>query len=136
MKNKNDNKRKPWVNWALFISTVVVVFILGLFASSIIERRNEGMYTLQMVKPIADSEPRNEVWGENFPREYETYLATLDTNFASKHGGSMKIDYLEKYPELVVMWAGYGFSKDYNQGRGHAYAIKDIRNMKGEIEDY
>ena len=26
------------------------------------------------------------------------------------------------------MWAGYGFSKDYNQGRGHGYAIEDIRN--------
>jgi nitrite reductase (cytochrome c-552) len=37
------------------------------------------------------------------------------------------IDYLEKYPELVVMWAGYAFSRDYNQGRGHYYAIKDIR---------
>lgn len=128
MENKNDSRRKPWVNWTLFISTVIVVFILGLFASSIVERRSEGMYTLQMVKPIADYEPRNEVWGENFPREYETYLATLDTNFASKHGGSKMVDYLEKYPELVVMWAGYGFSKDYNQGRGHAYAIKDIRN--------
>ncbi|MBU1399348.1 MAG: ammonia-forming cytochrome c nitrite reductase subunit c552, partial [Bacteroidetes bacterium] len=128
MENKNDSRRKPWVNWTLFISTVIVVFILGLFASSIVERRSEGMYTLQMVKPIADYEPRNEVWGENFPREYETYLATLDTNFASKHGGSKMVDYLEKYPELVVMWAGYSFSRDYNQGRGHAYSVKDIRN--------
>ncbi len=81
-----------------------------------------------MVKPIDDWEPRNEVWGENFPREYESYLKTLDTDFSSKHGGSKMIDYLEQYPELVVLWAGYGFSKDYNQGRGHAYAIEDIRN--------
>lgn len=120
-------KKKPWLTWVLFISTVVVVFIIGLFASSIIERRGEAA-TLQMVKPIADWEPRNEKWGENYPREYETYMKTLDTNFASKHGGSAMIDYLEKYPELVVMWAGYPFSKDYNQGRGHAYAVKDIRN--------
>jgi nitrite reductase (cytochrome c-552) len=26
------------------------------------------------------------------------------------------------------MWAGYGFAKDYNQGRGHGYAIEDLRN--------
>ncbi|NWG26900.1 MAG: ammonia-forming cytochrome c nitrite reductase [Ignavibacteriaceae bacterium] len=120
-------KEKPWVAWIIFFATVVVVFLLGLLASTIIERRGEAIYTLQMLKPINEWEPRNEVWGENFPREYESYLKTLNTDFASKHGGSKKIDYLEKYPELVVMWAGYAFSKDYNQGRGHAYAIEDIR---------
>ena len=120
-------KNKPWLGWLLFFATAVVVFLVGLFASSIIERRSETA-TLQMVKPIKDWEPRNEVWGENYPREFESYLKTLHTDFASKHGGSKMIDYLEKYPELVVMWAGYAFSKDYNQGRGHGYAIEDIRN--------
>ncbi|NWF88695.1 MAG: ammonia-forming cytochrome c nitrite reductase [Ignavibacteriaceae bacterium] len=122
-------KQKPWVGWGLFLATVVLVFLIGLFASSIIERRSESVYTLQMVKPINDWEPRNEIWGENFPREYETYKNTLDTNYASKHGGAVMIDYLEKYPELVVMWAGYAFSKEYNQGRGHAHAINDIRKI-------
>jgi len=120
-------KNKPWLGWLLFFATAIVVFLVGLFASSIIERRGESA-TLQMIKPIKDWEPRNEVWGENYPREFESYLKTLDTDFASKHGGSKMIDYLEKYPELVVMWAGYAFSKDYNQGRGHGYAIQDIRN--------
>jgi nitrite reductase (cytochrome c-552) len=40
----------------------------------------------------------------------------------------MMIDMLEVDPRLVVLWAGYGFSKDYNQGRGHYYAIYDIRH--------
>lgn len=120
-------KNKPWLGWMLFLGTAVIVFLVGLFASSIIERRGESA-TLQTIKPIKDWEPRNEVWGENYPREFESYLKTLETNYTSKHGGSKMIDYLEKYPELVVMWAGYGFSKDYNQGRGHGYAIQDIRN--------
>ena len=119
-------KNKPWLGWVLFFATAVVVFLVGLFASSIIERRGETA-TLQMIKPLKDWEPRNEVWGENYPREFESYLKTLKTDYASKHGGSKMIDYLEKYPELVVMWAGYAFSKDYNQGRGHGYAIEDIR---------
>lgn len=121
-------KNKPWLGWVIFLGTAVVVFLLGLFASSIIERRGEYA-ALQVIKPINEWEPRNEVWGENYPREYETYLKTLETNFASKHGGSKKIDYLEKYPELVVLWAGYAFSREYNQGRGHAHAIEDIRNI-------
>ncbi len=123
----SSGNSKLKLNWIIFVVVAIVVFVLGLLTTSIIERRSET-YTLQMVKPISDTETRNEVWGQNFPREYETYMQTLETDFASKHGGAKMIDYLEKYPELVVMWAGYGFSKDYNQGRGHAYAIKDIRN--------
>lgn len=121
-------KAKPWMAWVFFSGTVVVVFLLGLFASSIIERRNES-FTLQMLKPLADWEPRNEVWGENFPREFETYMKMNDTTFKSKYAGSAKVDYLKEYPELVVLWAGYAFSKEYNQARGHSYAITDIRNI-------
>lgn len=121
-------KNKPWLGWVLFIATVIIVFLIGLFASSIIERRGEA-FTLQQVKPIADWEPRNEVWGENYPREFESYLKTLDTTFASKHGGSVMRDYLSESPELIIMWAGYAFSKEYNSPRGHAYAIKDVRNI-------
>ncbi|MCZ7613834.1 MAG: ammonia-forming cytochrome c nitrite reductase subunit c552 [Ignavibacteriaceae bacterium] len=130
MKTLNEIiKAKPWVAWVIFIATVVVVFFIGLLASTIIERRGEALYTLQMLKPLNEWEPRNEVWGENFPREYESYLKTLETNFASKHSGSVMIDYLDKYPELVVLWAGYAFSREYNQGRGHAHAIEDIRKI-------
>jgi len=121
-------KNKPWLGWVLFLVSVVVVFLLGLFASSIIERRGES-FTLQQVKPIADWEPRNEVWGENYPREYETFRQTLDTTYASKYAGSVMRDYLSDSPELVIMWAGYAFSKEYNSPRGHAYAVKDIRHI-------
>jgi len=38
------------------------------------------------------------------------------------------VDMLEESPEMVVLWAGYLFSRDYNQGRGHYYAVEDIRN--------
>lgn len=113
----------------LFIGISVVVFVLGIFTATIIERRGESVYRLQMVKQIKDWEPRNEVWGENFPREYESYRKTLDTNFMSKYGGSGFRDYLQESPELVVLFGGYGFSREYNQARGHAYAIKDVRNI-------
>lgn len=46
----------------------------------------------------------------------------------SKHAGAKKIDMLARYPEMVVLWAGYAFSRDYVQARGHYYALTDIRN--------
>jgi len=120
-------RKKPWVAWLIFLATVVVVFILGLFASSIIERRSESKVYFQTVREIPDFEPRNEIWGENFPREYETYVNTLDTSFMSKYGGSATRDALSEQPEMVVLWAGYAFSREYKQSRGHYYAINDIR---------
>ena len=124
---KDIVKDRPWVGWVLFFVTMAVVFVLGLFASSVAERRGETVFVFQPVKPIPDWEPRNEVWGSNYPREFETYRSTLDTGFHSKYGGSATIDYLKDDPALVVLWAGYPFSKDYNQGRGHYHAITDIR---------
>ena len=82
-----------------------------------------------MLKIFKNSEPRNEVWGKSYPRQYETYMDTKDTSFKSKYNGGAMIDMLEVDPRLVVLWAGYGFSKEYNQGRGHAYAIEDMRNI-------
>ena len=121
-------EKKPWLNWVLFFATVIIVFLIGLLASSIVERRSEAQLYFQMVSPIPEWEPDNAVWGENFPRQYESYMLTADTSFRSKYAGSKMIDYLEQYPELVVMWAGYPFSRDYNQGRGHYYAVTDVRN--------
>lgn len=127
-KIKDIISEKPYMAWVLFGVTVVVVFLAGLFGASIIERRSESQNLLLAAKPIKEWEPRNEVWGEAFPRQYESYIETLDTSFASKYGGSAMVDMLKREPNLVVLWAGYAFSRDYNQGRGHYYAIKDIRN--------
>ena len=121
-------EKKPWLSWVLFFATVIIVFLIGLLASSIVERRSEAQLYFQMVSPIPDWEPDNAVWGANFPRQYESYMKTADTSFRSKYAGSVMIDYLEQYPELVVMWAGYPFSRDYNQGRGHYYSVTDVRN--------
>lgn len=122
-----NSKRSPLLNWGIFIATVVVVFLLGLLASSILERRTEAAYVNVPKKEIKEFEPRNEVWGENYPREFQSYYETADTSFQSKYNGSAMIDMLEVDPRLVVLWAGYGFAKDYNQGRGHYYAVTDLQ---------
>ena len=127
--SKKDSKSQKGLTVFIFIITVIAVFLLGLFASSVIERRAETVSKLQMIKKIDKWETRNEIWGESFPKEYETYLKTLDTSFISKYAGSGWRDYLKESPNLVILWAGYGFAKEYNQARGHAHAIKDIRNI-------
>jgi nitrite reductase (cytochrome c-552) len=118
---------KPWLGWILFSLTALVVFVLGLLTSNIIERRTEAQFLDQKKVDIQQFEPRNVVWGQNYPKEYESYMKTKDTSFVSKYNGNAHIDQLEQFPDLVVLWAGYGFSKDYNQPKGHVYAITDIQ---------
>ncbi|MDR0835398.1 MAG: ammonia-forming cytochrome c nitrite reductase [Tannerella sp.] len=119
-------KQKPVIGWLLFGVAMVVVFLLGLLAASITERRAEvaTLYGNKKVD-IKGIEARSEIWGENFPREYETWKRTADMDFRSKHQGNMESDVLEARPDMVVLWAGYAFAKDYKAPRGHKHAIED-----------
>lgn len=49
-------------NKVLFVVTILVVFLLGLLASSIINRKNEAKYKYVPQVDIGENEPRNEVW--------------------------------------------------------------------------
>ncbi|MDF9828990.1 nitrite reductase (cytochrome c-552) [Parabacteroides sp. PF5-6] len=122
-------KRKPLIGWGIFGVVMVAVFVLGILAASITERRAEiaTLFNNKKVE-IAGIEPHNELWGTNYPREYATWKKTADMDFRSKHLGNMPEDVLESRPEMVVLWAGYAFAQDYSAPRGHAYAIEDIRS--------
>lgn len=122
-------RKKPIIGWGLFLAVMVGVFLLGILAASITERRAEIATLFNNKKiDILGIEPRNEIWGENYPREYETWKKTKDMDFKSKHLGNMPEDVLESRPEMVVLWAGYAFSQDYSAPRGHMHAIEDITN--------
>lgn len=125
---KQLTETRPWVGWLLFLLTVIVVFLLGLLASSIMERRAEAQFVYTPKVEYEPLEPRNEIWGQNFPKEYQTYIQTADTTFKTLFNGNHLEDVLEANPKIVILWAGYAFSRDYNTPRGHFYAITDVRN--------
>lgn len=119
--------RKPWVGWALFLGTALVIFLLGLLASSVMERRTEALYVDRPIIPIEPLEPRSEVWGLNYPAQYESFLQTKDTTFGGSSYGPGQVDVVKNYPNLAILWAGYAFAWDYSKPQGHYYAISDIR---------
>lgn len=128
--SSNDNRKmKPWVAWLLFFVTVGIVFILGMLAASITQRRAEVVSILNNKKlNITGIESRNEIFAENYPREYESWIKTADTTFQSEFNGSSVVDVLAQRPEMVILWAGYAFSKDYGTPRGHMHAVEDIHH--------
>ena len=72
---------------------------------------------------------QNEKFAEDFPKEYQTWAMTEDTSFVSKYNSSQEVDVLAQRPEMVILWAGYAFSREYNTPRGHRHAVEDLRKI-------
>lgn len=116
-----------WAGAAVLVSAAGAVLVIGLLAVSIMERRWEAQRPTMVATPIAEWEPDNAVWGQSYPRQYESYLRTRVTDTKTKFGGADPRDYLEEDPYQVILFAGYGFSKEYLQARGHYHAAHDVR---------
>ncbi|QYK49307.1 MAG: ammonia-forming cytochrome c nitrite reductase subunit c552 [Phycisphaeraceae bacterium] len=63
-------------------------------------------------------------WGMNWPHHFEQYKQTAGDRF---YGGSsaMPQSKLDSSPWLKRLYAGYAFSIDYREARGHAYMLYD-----------
>ncbi len=120
-------KKRPWMGWLLFFGTMGIVFLLGVFTYTIIENRTAGQFAYVTTTDLDPLEPRAEAWGRFFPRQFNTYAQMADTSFRSKHLGSQRRDLLDQNPRMVILFAGYGFSRDYNSARGHYYSVQDVR---------
>ena len=68
-------------------------------------------------KEIGD--PRNDQFEQNHPDQYHSWRQTSESEAIE--------DALKEDPNMVILWAGYGFAKDYNKARGHFYALDDVR---------
>ena len=124
-------KLKSWQGWILFGGSIVVVFILGLLVSSLMERRAEVASVFNNKRTVFEDSivAQNEKFKADYPREYETWAQTEDTSFVSKYNSSQEVDVLAARPEMVVLWAGYAFSRHYNTPRGHKHCIEDLREI-------
>ena len=122
---------KQWQGWILFLGSMAVVFILGLLVSSLMERRAEVASVFNNKRTVFEDEivAQNEKFKADYPREYETWAMTEDTTFKSKYNSSQEVDVLEQRPEMVILWAGYAFSRHYNTPRGHKHALEDMRKI-------
>ena len=115
----------PWIGYLVFLVILVGTFVLGMLVVSVNERRAEAVKR-NVIFEIPSAEMDAAVWGRNFPRQYESWKKTAEATPATKYGGSIQHDYLRKNPQYVVLFAGFGFSKEYVQGRGHHFAIEDV----------
>ncbi len=141
--SSSDSKAPRRGRWLLLIGVAAVSALAAgaavALALNISERKQEARNPFFRVVELTDDTVDPEVWGKNFPLQYDGYKRTVD-QVRTRYGGSEAVPHtptkvdprsvvaqsrLEEDPRLKTMWAGYAFSKDFREERGHAYMLTD-----------
>ena len=122
----------------VLLTSVIVLGGLALLVN-IMERKQEAKNPFYRVVELTDETEDPEIWGKNFPNQYDGYRRTVD-QVRTRYGGSEAVprtpsdvdprsvvsqSKLEEDPRLKTMWAGYAFSIDFREERGHAFMLED-----------
>ncbi|MBI3129456.1 MAG: ammonia-forming cytochrome c nitrite reductase subunit c552 [Candidatus Tectomicrobia bacterium] len=131
-------KRLGFIVLAVVVAAAAMMGGLALLVN-IMERKQEARNPFYRVVDLNDTIEDPAVWGKNFPLQYDRYLRTVD-QVRTRYGGSEALprtpskadprsvvsqSKIEEDPRLKTMWAGYAFSRDFREERGHAYMLED-----------
>lgn len=107
-------KKNRYIVFLIIVSTLA--FIIGCSES-----------TQSSVNDVTISEEELDpaVWGKVFPLQYKSYLKNSEAE-KTDFGGSVKESKFITEPEIKELFKGYGFSKEYNEDRGHTNALQDM----------
>jgi nitrite reductase (cytochrome c-552) len=135
-----SRRRRAWVPFVITAIIAAGAAAGGLaLLVNIWERKSEARHPFFRVVELTDATEDPAVWGRNFPLQFDGYKRTVD-QVRTRFGGSeamprtpTKADprsivaqsRLEEDPRLKTLWAGYAFSRDFREERGHAYMLDD-----------
>lgn len=134
-------RRRRTGRWLVLAGVAAAVATLAVAAllTNIFARQQEARNPFYRVVELNDTIDDPTVWGKNFPLQYDGYRRTVDME-RTRYGGSEAMprdptagdprdtvaqSRLEEDPRLREFWAGYAFSKDFREERGHAYMLDD-----------
>jgi nitrite reductase (cytochrome c-552) len=140
---ESQERRSRWSGpRGLAIAAVAAALVtLGVVALlvNIFEHKQEARNPFFRVVELTDDTEDPAIWGKNFPQQYDGYRRTVD-QVRTRFGGSEAVprepteadprsvvaqSRLDEDPRLRTLWAGYAFSKDFREERGHAYMLED-----------
>lgn len=145
-KNNRDFLKSLFSYKKIFMGLVFIIFItiVATFGTTallinIFERKQEAKNPFYRVVELNDTIEDPAIWGKNFPMQYDAYKKTVDMQ-RTRYGGSEALprtptdadprsvvsrEKIEEDTRLKTMWAGYAFSADFREERGHAYMLDD-----------
>ncbi|WP_425395335.1 ammonia-forming cytochrome c nitrite reductase subunit c552 [Aeoliella sp.] len=121
-RRKRHGKAGPLVLTFLVaaIATALVTWVL----IQMFTRKQEARVPFVRVAELNEISVDPEPWKLNWPHHFDGWKSTAGDKF---YGGSsaMPQSKLETFPWLKRLYAGYAFSIDYREARGHAYMLYD-----------
>lgn len=122
----SENKRSfGWLAMLTVLTALATVGVVSLLVN-IFERQQEARTPFTKVVEVSEVSSDPKPWGLNFPQQYEDYLKTVNddyTDFGGNH--ALPPSKLKEHPWLKRLFAGYAFSIDYREARGHAHMLAD-----------
>src|SRR5690606_5225368 len=121
MSENKTRKTRLMLIGILIVSIIASAAITALLLN-IFERKTEAQTPYVRVVDVDEDTTDPEVWGKNWPRQYDSYKRTAvstRTRFGG-HGGSEALpeQKIERDPWLKRMFQGYAFAIDYRDRRG------------------
>lgn len=107
-------------------AAAVLTFLIAALLVNVFERKQEARDPYVRVVEVTEATTDPAIWGQNWPRQYDSYRRTVDYQ-RTRYGGSDALPQqkLDKDPWLRDMYSGYAFALDYRDARGHAYMLLD-----------
>ena len=107
---------------AVMLMTAGVTYLLV----TIFEHRQAALRPFVRIVEVDEVTTDPIPWGMNWPFQFDSYRRTVDVTY-TQYGGSdaMPESKLDEHPWLRRLYAGYAFSIDYREARGHAYMLYD-----------
>ncbi|MCK6576520.1 MAG: ammonia-forming cytochrome c nitrite reductase subunit c552 [Anaerolineae bacterium] len=129
------NRTRQFIIYILvFAGAVVLTAGVAALLVNINQRQTEALQSPLRIVEIGEDELDPAVWGQNFPIQYEMFTRTEEDYGRTPYGGSEPYSKLENNPAMVRLWAGYAFSIDHNEERGHYYALIDQQQTRRVTE--
>ncbi|NMC20550.1 MAG: ammonia-forming cytochrome c nitrite reductase subunit c552, partial [Thermogutta sp.] len=128
--NNPAKSPSPFHRAAIAVYVIVVVVTAGatvgvmVLWQNISLRKQESLQTVFEVVKLTEDTVDPAEWGKNFPRQFDSYKRTVDTE-RTRFGGSEAFQKLDEDPRWRVLFQGYAFGVDYREERGHAYMLRD-----------
>jgi nitrite reductase (cytochrome c-552) len=137
--NESSRGKFPTVIVVIAVSSALLGVGITALLVNIFTHRQEAKSPFFRVVDITDDMVDPAEWGKNFPLQYDGYKRTVD-QIRTRYGGSEAVprtptkadprsvvaqSRLEEDPRLKALWAGYAFSRDFREERGHAFMLTD-----------
>jgi nitrite reductase (cytochrome c-552) len=116
--------KRKWVTLGVALMSAAATAAMAALLLNIQQRKWEARQQIVELARLDESVTDPAEWGKNFPRQYDGYKRTVDTE-RTRYGGSEAFSNLEQDPLWRRFFAGYAFGVDYREERGHAYSLED-----------